>query len=201
MMRRIHRFVMTVFIVLLCYWAVSGLVLNLYDLFDKGAAFAREGGGAGARAPTVVMGLDLAKLSPLADSDLGPALDAALAVAREKAPDGQVEGIELHRSPAGTEIALRLRGSPLSGMTLNTQSGVVRLSERTASAARPAAAPAELHGSIKRWHRGLIWGIPGATLSFLSGCALLVLWVTGMVLYFDLWGARRRVRRPAFFWR
>jgi uncharacterized iron-regulated membrane protein len=53
---------------------------------------------------------------------------------------------------------------------------------------------------LKAWHRGNIAGLPGQVLGLLVGLSVIALVVTGTVLYFKLWGARRKAGRGAFFW-
>lgn len=199
MMRRIHRWTMTVFVILLLYWVGSGLLLNLYDATDANAVFAREGGGAGAAAPRNVQGIDVERTAPLTEAELEPMALAAVQAVQAAAPGAAITSLELHHAGDGMRITVGVDGKPPRRFVIDGTSGAI-IEPQPAGATGSPPAPS-LHGPIKRWHRGLMLGVTGATLSFASGCALLLLWVTGIVLYGSLWNARRRIGRPAWFWR
>ena len=48
-MRKWHRWVMTVFGIVLSHWVSSGLIMAVYDATDVNQVWAKEGGGPGAR--------------------------------------------------------------------------------------------------------------------------------------------------------
>jgi uncharacterized iron-regulated membrane protein len=57
-----------------------------------------------------------------------------------------------------------------------------------------------LRNTLKAWHRGNIIGLTGQTIGLLVGLSLIALTITGVILYFKLWNARRAQGRPGFLW-
>jgi uncharacterized iron-regulated membrane protein len=57
-----------------------------------------------------------------------------------------------------------------------------------------------LHNLLKELHSGSIIGLSGRALSLLSGFSLIFLSVTGIIMYFDMKGARSKLGRHDLFW-
>lgn len=196
-MRKFHRWAMTVFVVFLLYAAVSGVLLELYDYTDATEAFAREGGGAGARTPTNLMGVDVSKATPLTHEDLSPLLATALAAAQRSAPEQPIASLEFHVEQGAALASVNI-GIPQSQQLRIGAAGEAVSAPQQATPANNAVR--NWHASIKSWHRGIAFGPLGATAIFLTGCAFLTLCMTGVLMYFNLWNARRRGGRQHFFW-
>lgn len=198
-MRTIHRWVMSVFSLLLLYWIGSGLVLAVYDLTDSSMAFAREGGGAGAPAPRRIFGLSIQDAAPLGEAQIRDMVFAATAAAKHAAPGESVTSMELHIEHGQPRANVGLGLESPHRLIVNTDTGAVL--SPVPDASRIATGTGNLHSPIKIWHRGLAFGVGGAILSFTSGCALLILLVTGAYMYAGMWRARVRSGRGAIFWR
>jgi uncharacterized iron-regulated membrane protein len=59
----------------------------------------------------------------------------------------------------------------------------------------------EWHQRLKRMHRGDIVGMPGRWLDSAGALALLYLSISGLVMYIQMWMARRRSGRTSLMWR
>jgi len=68
------------------------------------------------------------------------------------------------------------------------------------SAPRQSRPPSSLRNQVKWLHRMTPFGNWALWINPLVGVSLLVFVVTGLVLYLQLLSARRRIRRPAWFW-
>ncbi|MGC3980868.1 MAG: PepSY-associated TM helix domain-containing protein [Steroidobacteraceae bacterium] len=196
-MRKLHRWLMSVFAVLLLYVAATGVWLNLYDLTDPAQAFAREGGGAAAPAPENVMGFSVRTGTALAHEQLAPMLKVVVAAVHAAAPNESIASIEL-RIENGVPRGIVGVGTQGKKLNFNTETG--ELLDASPSIASTAVATPSAHGFIKSLHRGAYFGPPGAMLVFVTAWALLVLCLTGIIMYLQLWRNRRRVGRMGFFW-
>jgi hypothetical protein len=58
-----------------------------------------------------------------------------------------------------------------------------------------------LHYWLERLHRGNIIGISGQVMDILTGLSFIFLSVTGIVMYFQMLARRRKIGRPALFWK
>lgn len=184
-MRNLHRWVMTVVVVLMLYWAVSGLILALYDYADNSQAYAFDGGGVG----TARAGRALGQLPPEQMSGL---IDGALSALRRTAPTAALRSAEL-RLVAGKPVALFVADdSAQTRWAFDPATG--------ASLPYPGDEPVSLHQAIKTWHRGNVAGLTGQILALVVAAALAFLTLTGIVLYVQMLRQRQRLGRRAWFW-
>lgn len=58
-----------------------------------------------------------------------------------------------------------------------------------------------LHYWLERLHRGNVIGISGQVMDILTGLSFIFLSVTGIVMYFQMLARRRKIGRPALFWK
>lgn len=78
--------------------------------------------------------------------------------------------------------------------------------ERVAGTSRGAAPDlpdpqrAKIHGWLEHLHRGAFAGWPGMIVALLCGVSLLVLSVTGLAVYVDMFRRRAKGSRRTFFW-
>jgi uncharacterized iron-regulated membrane protein len=56
------------------------------------------------------------------------------------------------------------------------------------------------HNLLKQLHTGAIIGLSGESLSLITGAVFFTLAVSGIVMYFDMLGRRRRIGRKDLFW-
>lgn len=198
-MRAIHRWVMTVFIVLLAYWACSGVLMNVYDFVDPAQAWAREGGGPGARSPDRIGDIDLLHGATLTAEQIGPMVTAAVAGAGRLGVGGSVTSVELSAPDDRPRATLLTSGSDRRRLVIDTASGGL-LEESAIPISPQVVTAATLHSRIKSWHRGNAMGNVGVVLGFLAGCSLIVMIVTGVGTYIPLLRSRQRSGRRAWFW-
>jgi uncharacterized iron-regulated membrane protein len=197
-MRPLHRRLMTICFFTLLYWVISGLLMAVYDATDRHQSWAIEGAGPGAR---------------LLD-------DAATATALPP-PAAWLDGVARARGALGarrvasadlrvTQGLVRLQFADASG----NRNTIARFNALTGTSVTQLQAEGNPDGArpdfvrqrnlLKSWHRGDVLGLTGQALGFCTGLALLLLAVSGMLLYLKLWRARRRIGsgggRGRFFW-
>lgn len=186
-MRSIHRWLMTVFVIVLIYWAVSGLVLQIYDMQDPAREWTENAGAAfGGDANAAALPQDETLLTQM--------MSTALNSAHRLAPGNTVSQIELRMENAATPEGLVTFGKPRQQFIVNTQTG-----EQAPPAAAGMGAPSK-HNAIKTWHRGNIVGRWGVWVAAVVGLGLALLSLCGIVLYFDMLFRRKQVGRHGFFW-
>jgi len=193
-MRRWHRWIMTVGIVLLAWWAGSGVVLALYDASDARQVWAIEGGGPGAR----LTDADATAAAVPEPASLAAGIGTALADAGRM----PIASVDLQRAGPLTRLEFatadgdreRMRrydaatGAPISAL------------EADGDPDRPQPGYVQRRNALKSWHRGNVAGLPGQLLGLAAGITLAALGVTGVLLYLELWRARRRLGRRGLFW-
>lgn len=197
-MRAVHRWLMTVFFFTLLYWAVSGLLMAVYDATDRHQVWSIEGGGPGGRLN-----------------------DAAATATALPDPAGLIDGVVRAQSALGTlavaSVDLRMAGdlvrlqfadasgnrATLARFNAMTGESITQLqAEGNPDAAQPAYVTKR--NNLKSWHRGNAAGLTGQFVGLLTGLALIALAVTGIVLYLQIWSVRRRavglMSKRSFFW-
>ena len=191
-MRKWHRWIMTIFGVLLTYWVVSGLTMAIYDATDRSQIWAIEGGGPGARLTD-----DAVTALPIE----APATYAA-GIAKAVAAVGAMPIASVDLRMVGN--VPRLQFAETSGERATR----VRFYANTAAPMSDDVADAVLHDPsnhqfrnyIKSWHRGNVIGFTGQFIGLFTGMALIAMVITGVFFYFQLWNGRRAIGRGAFFW-
>lgn len=188
-MRKYHRWVMTVIIVLLSYWAVTGITLESFDMWDPGHDWTVDSGEhfdammVSRRSP------------PMADAAFAPALNDGLQTMRRFAPAAPVTSVALTMANGAPRA---LFGVPGAG------TGQIAVDTGTAAAsfvALPSFPAKTTHETIKTLHRGNVLGVWGIFLALASGVSLMFLTITGVWLYFDMMARRSRAGRRGFFWK
>jgi hypothetical protein len=185
---------MTVVVVALSYWVGSGLLMATYDATDDTQVWAREGGGPGARltdaartAQPIPEPASLATPISSALSSIGTMPYASVDLRMV----GEVPRLEFAEASGARGTMRRFYAETAAPMTQEVANGE--------SGAQPPDNVSK-RNNLKAWHRGNIIGLPGQVVGLLVGLSLIVLVVTGVVLYFKLWAARRKAGRPGFFW-
>ena len=193
-MRNWHRWIMTVIAVLMSYWAVSGLIMATYDVTDQAQVWAIEGGGPGAR-------LNDAAITAAAIPEPA-AIAAGVSVAQAAIGSMAVASVDLRMS--GTIPRLQFAEATGERDTMKRFYAVTGepMTALVADGDPDANVPANvtLRNTLKAWHRGNIVGLTGQTFGLLVGLSLIVLTITGVILYFKLWNARRAQGKSGFFW-
>jgi len=193
-MRDWHRWIMTVFGVVLAYWVIAGLTTAIYDANDRTQVWALQGGGPGQR----LTDFAISAAAVPDPATLAPGIATAIAAAGPM----PIAAVDLRMSGA----AARLQFSEADG-ALRTQRRFsadtgAPLDEGLADGGPRADSPPNviLRNTIKSFHKGDIAGIPGQVVGLFAGLALIGLTVTGAITYFKLWNARRAIGRGAFLW-
>lgn len=194
--RRWHRWIMTVFGLLLLYWAASGLTLAIYDATDSHQVWAGEGGGPGASLAVPGLGTlpDPATLAPGIASALQQAGRGMTIASVDLRNTGRFLRLQFAQSDGDRDTMKRFDAASGASITADHAEGFD---------GPPEAPPdfAARRNGLKSWHKGNALGLPGQFVGLLAGLSLLALAASGLLLYFKLWAMRRRSGKPAFFWR
>ena len=59
----------------------------------------------------------------------------------------------------------------------------------------------DVHEWVKHFHSGYLFGLPARFLDLLAGLSLVFLSISGLVMYAEMYGKRRRTGRRGLFWR
>lgn len=204
-MRRFHRWIMTVFAVLVGYWVLSGLLLAIVDLTDSQRGWSNDGGGPGASTPKVVGGLVVATANAISATQVDEMTATTLQAARAADATDRIEALELSVPDGVPHGAVTFGDKARRRMVFNARTG--QLIDGHAAPAPPGDDPENSrHSLVKNWHRGSVGAgdnaslTPGNLLALAAGAALCLLTLTGIVMYVDLWRARRRAGRGGVFW-
>jgi uncharacterized iron-regulated membrane protein len=193
-MRTWHRWIMTVVVLALSYWVGSGLVMATYDATDATQVWAIEGGGPGAR---------LTDAARTAQAIPEPAL-LATPISTALATVGTMPYASVDLRMVGDTPRLELAEASGERATMQRfyADTAAPMTQQVADGDTGAKPPDNVlkRNTLKAWHRGNIIGMPGQILGLLVGLSLIALVVTGVVLYFKLWFARRKAGRLGFFW-
>jgi uncharacterized iron-regulated membrane protein len=194
-MRHWHRWIASIIAVMMSYWVVTGLIMATYDVSDPVQTWAIEGGGPGARLNDWAV-----TAAPIPDPS-----SVAQGVAAAQAASGAlaVASVDL-RMTGGTVPRLQFAEASGERTTMKRFYAATgeSMPETVADHDYDANLPptVRLRNTLKAIHRGNIAGLTGQTIGLIVGLSLFTLAVTGTILYFQLWSARRASRKPAFFW-
>jgi uncharacterized iron-regulated membrane protein len=174
-MRKLHRWLMTTFVVFVLYLGITGLLTAIYDYTDAQQVWAADGGGPGMReAP------DIDGQQPLPDTEqLAQVLGTVLPAAQARGPFTLVS-MRLANGALETEI------SGADGQRLNYDVNGLALGV----AAPPAADAGGRREQIKGWHRAAFLGSFGRYAGALCAAALCLIVLSGVVLYFQMMDLR-----------
>lgn len=180
---------MTVFAVLLGYSVVSGLLIARYDVTDVHQGWAAEGEGPSA------MTLDPVA-QPLPPLSALPGIRAALTANRFP----KLASIRLHEAGGLVRLELAQADGDRSRMKRFDAYTGAELAEYFPPSTAPNS-PKAVRDTIKSYHVGTRFGIPGQVIGLISGLALITMVVSGGLLNWRLWRARTKVGKPALFWK
>lgn len=134
---------------------------------------------------------------PLRLAALAPSLRAAVADAERRAGAtalGVIE-VELRRSPKGPRLQVWAPG--LDRTLVYDAKGQPVNEPATGQTARPF----RLSTTLQDLHSGIALGRPVQAILLLSGIALAGMTLTGLLLYLDMLGRRRKAGRKGIFWK
>jgi uncharacterized iron-regulated membrane protein len=200
-MRTVHRWIMLPFVIVLAYLAVTGLGMQGIDilaLLMPGAGWSQEIASIreGPEGPPFFTGMapPTRAANDLPVPALATQLSAGIAAARAAAPEAAITSVELRELDGTPQAVVTLAGTRRRTLLIDTGTGAVSPPEAENNAR-------SLHDSVKAWHRGNIIGTAGIWINALTGVALLVLCVTGVVLYFRMLAQRKKIGRTGLLWK
>lgn len=179
MLRTCHRWLAVIAGTFLVFIAATGIALQL-DLLLSG------------RDPP---GTVRERLGPPRQMPDQAALDEITATVIETMRDHQdisVERIEYHLS--GPRLVATVGA-------VNRFAPSVRVDLDTGTILPPAELEVSFHRILQDLHAGYFVGLPGHIFSILSGLALLILSVTGLKVYVDMYRRRRKAGKDNPFWK
>ena len=192
--RQLHRGTMTIGALLAAYWVVSGLTLAVFDATDPHQAWAALGGGPGARLNDWA-----ASAQAVPDpTTLATGIRAALATAGTM----PIAGVDYRMTGATPRLQLSEANGERDG-ELRFYAATGRPMTALVADGDPFAPRPRMFDTrerIKSLHKGDAYGLPGQSLGLLTGVLVSTLAISGMLLYLQLWRARRRAGRAALFW-
>ncbi len=184
-MRNWHRWIMTVMVVILVYWTLTGLALQVYDMQDPEQSWAGDSG-------EYFQAMMRARDAALDDAQLTQMLESAQQQAGAQAPGSPITAVDLRNRQGIATVLVTVAGG--RQISINTTTG-------TSDPVASGMGGNNPHNIIKTLHRGNVIGLPGIFLGLFSGIAIVALAVTGFVMYLQLRAARVNAGRTGWFWR
>ena len=191
--RRLHRHVSLLAAGFLAYMATTGTLLSLddivvshspiYDLLRTPLPF--ELG----RTPQI----------PIVRADLLAQFSRVRAAAARAAPGRNVLSITLTASQDAQAIIARPPRAVVYLFNPATGDWTNR-SDPAITSESPYGGSMRYHSLLQELHTGAVIGLGGRWLIVLAGASLLYLAISGMVMYFQMLGRRRKVGAKAWFW-
>lgn len=175
MNRKLHRWTSLPIVLFMFIIAVSGVWLQFYE-------FEEAGEGRHGRSRQVALP---------ADAEVSSLVGAALAAARAQKPDLPIRKIEIEFGDPAPKVVLG------NG---DRRGAKVEYDGATSSAKFVPPPPMSMRGLMIQLHTGRIGGFMGLIVVMLGGLILTLLSVTGAMVYFEMWKARRAAGRKGLFW-
>jgi hypothetical protein len=202
-MRRIHRWVSIVAALFVLYVAATGLMMA-FDSVWTTAYMASHGlmlpsGGGGPPPALIKM---FANDGTVADADLAPMLSTTLAAASKGVTDPSSPRVIRLRTYGGMPQGVVVTGDEeAEQQVFNAKTGQPVGLYEAGYPRTPMPLQWGVHETWKRLHRGDFFGLTGRWMDLLTGLTMLFLTVSGIVMYLQLYRARRRVGRRGPFWK
>jgi hypothetical protein len=200
-MRALHRWVMLPVAIILVYLAVTGLAIQAIDIValqSPGAKWSQEIASIreGPEGPPFFTGMTppMPSAGDLTLAQLPAQMTAGIEAARAAAPGAGILSLELRELAGTPQAVVTVAGSPPRTFVVDTMTGTLAPAELENNAR-------SLHDTVKAWHRGNIVGAAGVWINALTGVALLVLCLTGAILYFRMLEQRRKLGRRGLLWK
>jgi uncharacterized iron-regulated membrane protein len=183
MLRKLHRWISLLAAVFLIYVAVTGMML----VADQSAVLVSN------------LVRPVMPVTPLRDEQLAQMLAATYQAAHQRFPGQHLLSVELRMyGPTPEGIAWTDEPTPYA-FVFDTRTG----EELTPDSLKLSKflLPWHMHQVVKRMHRGDIIGLSGRWMDLLVGLALLILCLTSLQMYWQLFSRRWRSGRRSPFWR
>ena len=173
-MRQIHRWISLVAALFLLVVATTGVILQVQRLTGQDQDADRVATSA----------------APMPAAAYTSMLARTLEVARARAPGRPIASIELQLAGEEPRGVVTFPGEPGRQITVDPRDGRVLKDEEH-----------EAESLILRIHSGEILGEPGVVLGVFWGSALVLLSITGFVVYLELYRRRRKASgKSGLFW-
>ncbi|MGC3981281.1 MAG: PepSY-associated TM helix domain-containing protein [Steroidobacteraceae bacterium] len=209
-MRKFHRWVSAAAMALLAWVAITGVLLALLGITVKYLPPLNNNNAATA------FEID-ANASPQNSADAQRRLTSALHTALSSVPASRYTDIDvqLQMVDGVPRTAVNLNGELTRQLLIDADQGTALaapVTRRQTEIAAEAAGLKEwqikflkmrttLHVVLERLHRGNIIGITGQAMDILTGVAFIILCITGIFMYFEMLGRRRKLGRNDLFWK
>ena len=174
MNRKLHRWVSFPVALFMLVIAVTGLILQLEELGEK-------------EQPKPAMQA-AAPVRP----DVTALLTQAVAAADKAKPDFKASKVDVNWADGRPVVTF----SEGNGRMVPT----IRYDAAAGTAEYKPAPPKSLHVILIGIHTGKMAGMPGMLLSLTTGLILIILCITGLYVYVDMWRRRDKAGKTGLFW-
>ncbi|MGC3982165.1 MAG: PepSY-associated TM helix domain-containing protein [Steroidobacteraceae bacterium] len=209
MMRKLHRWISTAGMVVLFYLVVTGTVLAVEEFFDPSSFAVRFADAAAG--PGNAQGMGGQPVAKLPAAQLEAMTVTVLNAALAALPDTPVQALRINLQRQGEQVrglvtvagaqTRTLAFDALTGAVLPLPAGMQAGMAGGMQAGEGGGQSLSLNALLQRIHSGAIVGSVGQWLILATGCALIMLSVTGIWMFFQLLAARSKRGKKAWFWR
>jgi len=193
--RVLHRAVSIVAALFLLEIAITGTLLAVDNIAVSFFVRAQGKGLAGANSP--VSG---SQASPLIDAGLPAMLRTTVTAAGNYAPGTPIKVIRLRYFAGMPQGVVITGGGDTRQLVFNASTGRKALEYEHGYPITGFPLGWEEHEVVKQIHRGDYFGLTGRWIDLLAGLSLLFLSCSGLAMYLDMWGKRRKLGRSSPFW-
>lgn len=191
--RQLHRWTAAGAGLFVIWIALTGLALSI----DNFGAFVSIATATKSKGPDPFTG-DLS--SPIRDNELASMTQATLSAYHRVKPETGIKVLRLRYFVGYPQGVILAADKTTTQLVFNARTGQ-RMSMREAGYPNlnfPSGW--EWHQRLKRLHRGDAFGMTGRWLDTIGALALIYLCLSGIVMYVQLWRARRRTGRKGLVW-
>lgn len=182
--RSLHRAVSVVAAVFLLAIAFSGTWLAFESVFHSLVS----------RGPTAEAS------APLSDGEVQQMATAALAALRRLEPQTPIKVLRLRVFGQMKQGVAITGGEETRQLVFNTDTGQPVSLHEPGYPRTGFPFGIQMHEDIKHFHSGQLFGLTARWMDLFAGMSLIFLSVSGLTMYLELWGRRRKTNRRSFFW-
>lgn len=188
MLRKYHRWISISVAAIMLVIAITGIFLQIESMLNAS-------GGPPDNPPVNATGVAGAEgKTVLTDEQLAQLFATVLANVRKQAPTASIDFVQLRLMGGAPEVEVMAASPQPHRLRFDAMTGAPIVSD--ASSERM-----DLHRLLMEIHNGEIIGLPGIWLSILSGVALVLLCVSGILVYYNVYRRRVQSGRHGFFWK
>ena len=171
-MRKWHRWIALPFAILLLSVAVTGVILQVQQFFG-----AEEAQREKLADMTSTYSLDTT------GAEIAARFDRARSAVQAKIGSGKLDAVEVQLKGEHPTVTFHVVGQSARKLVVNADTGAIESDE-----------PDVRESFILRLHTGEVFGDGGVVLGMFWGLALVVLVITGAMLYWQMYRARARIK-------